>query len=67
VFALLLGTTAAVPFVDQALFVGPVASALGGADLGYVVSFVVAGVAFAVLERVSPTPRRAAPPLTVPA
>ena len=67
VFALLLGTMAAVPFVDQALFVGPVASALGGADLGYVVSFVVAGVTFAMLERVSPTPRRAAPPLTVPA
>jgi len=60
VFALLLGAAAAVPFVDQELFVGPVASALGGADLGYVVSFVVAGMTFALLEHVRPTPRRVA-------
>ena len=64
--ALVLGAAAAVPFVDQALFVGPVANALGGADLGYVVSFVVAGMSFAVLEQVRPTPRSAVPIEVIP-
>jgi hypothetical protein len=52
--------------VDQALFVGPVANALGGVDLGYVVSFVVAGMTFAVLEQVRPTPRGAVPIEVIP-
>jgi NCS1 family nucleobase:cation symporter-1 len=41
--------------MNQTLFVGPVASALGGADITYVIGFVVAGGAYWLLERSSPT------------
>lgn len=37
---------AALPFMDQTLFVGPIATALGGVDLSNLVSFAVAGLLF---------------------
>ncbi|WP_051127170.1 MULTISPECIES: cytosine permease [unclassified Streptomyces] len=41
---------ATVPFMDTALYVGPVARALHGADLGYYVAFVTALVIYAPLR-----------------
>ena len=46
---LLAGGAAAIVFMDQSLFIGPGASALGGADLGYLASFAVAGVVFGMV------------------
>ena len=48
--ALVLGFAASIPFMDQTLYVGPVANALGGADIAYLVGFVVAGVIYWGLE-----------------
>ena len=53
--ALVIGFVASVPFMDQTLYVGPIASALGGADIAYVIGFVVAGALFWFLERSSST------------
>ena len=44
------GFAASIPFMDQTLYVGPVANALGGADIAYLVGFVVAGVIYWGLE-----------------
>jgi len=41
-WAFVLGVLATVPFMNQALFVGPFARWLGGADIGYWVGFLVA-------------------------
>jgi NCS1 family nucleobase:cation symporter-1 len=38
-----LALAAQVPFIDQTLYVGPAVSALGGADISWLVGFVVAG------------------------
>jgi len=48
--ALAVGFVASIPFMNQTLFVGPLVSTLGGADIAYVVGFIVAGVIFSVLE-----------------
>ena len=53
--ALVVGFVVSIPFMNQTLFVGPVASALGGADITYVIGFIVAGGAYWLLERSSPT------------
>jgi NCS1 family nucleobase:cation symporter-1 len=39
-----------VPFMNQALFVGPLVDRLGGADVAYVIGFIVAGILYWVLE-----------------
>ena len=49
--ALVVGFVVSIPFFNQTLYVGPVANALGGADITYVVGFVVAGILYWVLER----------------
>ncbi len=49
--ALVVGFVVSIPFFDQTLYVGPAANALGGADITYVVGFVVAGVLYWALER----------------
>jgi NCS1 family nucleobase:cation symporter-1 len=36
--------------MNQTLYVGPAATALGGADIAYLVGFVVAGALYWVLE-----------------
>jgi len=49
--ALVIGFVVSIPFMDQTLYVGPIATALGGADIAYLVGFVVAGVVYWVLEK----------------
>jgi NCS1 family nucleobase:cation symporter-1 len=53
--ALAVGFLVSVPFMDATVFVGPVATALGGADIAYVIGFLVAGGAYWLLERNSPS------------
>jgi nucleobase:cation symporter-1, NCS1 family len=43
-YVLALG--AQVPFIDQTLYVGPAVKALGGADISWLVGFIVAGVLY---------------------
>ncbi len=42
--AFIVGIVSTIPFMDQTLYEGPVAKALGGGDIGYWVGFVVAFV-----------------------
>ena len=48
--SLVVGFLVSIPFMNQTLYVGPVANALGGADIAYLVGFVVAGAVYWVLE-----------------
>ena len=41
--------------MNQTLFIGPLVDSLGGADIAYVVGFVVAGIVFWFLEDRSST------------
>jgi nucleobase:cation symporter-1, NCS1 family len=50
--ALLIGIAVSVPFMATSLYVGPLGHALGGADISYVVSAVVAAVIYYVLSAV---------------
>ncbi len=47
--AFVLGFGAMVPFMNTSIVVGPVASALHGADLAFYVGFVVTGVLYKAL------------------
>ncbi len=47
----LIALGAQIPFLDQTLYVGPAVSALGGADISWVVGWVVAGAAYLVACR----------------
>jgi NCS1 family nucleobase:cation symporter-1 len=51
--AFVVGFGAMVPFMNTSIIVGPVATALKGADLAFYVGFVVAGVLYYVLRRVA--------------
>jgi nucleobase:cation symporter-1, NCS1 family len=53
--ALVVGFAASIPFMNQTLFIGPLVDTLGGADIAYVVGFVVAAVVYWVLENRSST------------
>ena len=53
--ALIFGFGASIPFMNQTLFIGPFVSALGGADIAYLVGFVVAGIIYWFLENRSST------------
>jgi NCS1 family nucleobase:cation symporter-1 len=53
--ALIVGFAASIPFMNQTLFIGPLVDSLGGADIAYVVGFVVAGIAYWFLENRSST------------
>jgi nucleobase:cation symporter-1, NCS1 family len=53
--ALVVGFAASIPFMNQTLFIGPLVGTLGGADIAYVVGFVVAAVVYWVLENRSST------------
>jgi NCS1 family nucleobase:cation symporter-1 len=50
-FAFLIGVAVSVPFMATTLYVGPIGSKLGGADLSYVVSGIVAGIIYYVWSR----------------
>ncbi len=53
--ALVVGFVVSIPFMNQTLYVGPASTALGGADIAYLVGFVVAGALYWFLERTSST------------
>jgi NCS1 family nucleobase:cation symporter-1 len=53
--ALVVGFVVSIPFMDATLFQGAIANNLGGADIAYVVGFIVAGAVYWALERRSPT------------
>ncbi len=54
--ALAVGFAVSIPFISQfPTFVGAAANALGGADIAYVIGFIVAGAVYWGLERTSPT------------
>jgi nucleobase:cation symporter-1, NCS1 family len=42
-----------VPFIDQTLYVGPMVKVLGGADISWLVGFVVAGACYLVATRIT--------------
>jgi NCS1 family nucleobase:cation symporter-1 len=47
-----IGLAAQVPFLDQTIYVGPMVSRLGGADISWIVGWVVSGVAYILSCRV---------------
>ena len=49
--ALVIGFVVSIPFMNQTLYVGPASTALGGADIAYIVGFIVAGVAYWLLQK----------------
>lgn len=49
--AYLIGLFAMIPFMNVSFYTGPIASALGGVDLSFVVGLVVAGALYLVLGR----------------
>jgi NCS1 family nucleobase:cation symporter-1 len=54
--ALIVGFLLSIPFISQyPTFVGAAADKLGGADIAYVIGFIIAGVVYWALERVSPS------------
>jgi nucleobase:cation symporter-1, NCS1 family len=55
--ALVIGFGAMVPFMDTGLLVGPIASALQGADLSFYVGFLVAGVVYFALRKATDKPQ----------
>ncbi len=44
-----------IPFMDAVQFQGIIANSLNGADIAYVIGFIVAGVVYWALERWSPS------------
>jgi nucleobase:cation symporter-1, NCS1 family len=44
---------AQVPFIDQTLYVGPMVKVLGGADISWLVGFIVAGVGYLIATRIT--------------
>ncbi|MGI8452172.1 MAG: purine-cytosine permease family protein [Streptosporangiaceae bacterium] len=49
----LIALAAQVPFLDQALYTGPMVKVLGGADISWLVGFVVAGAGYLVASRLA--------------
>lgn len=52
----MIALAAQVPFLDQTLYVGPMVSVLGGADISWIVGFVVAGAGYLVASRITGRP-----------
>jgi nucleobase:cation symporter-1, NCS1 family len=48
-----IALAAQVPFIDQTLYVGPLVKPLGGADISWLVGFVVAGVLYLLATRLT--------------
>ncbi|HEY1642048.1 MAG TPA: cytosine permease [Streptosporangiaceae bacterium] len=57
----LIALAAQIPFLDQTLYVGPMVSVLGGADISWIVGFVVAGGAYLLVSGLAPTAVRPGP------
>jgi nucleobase:cation symporter-1, NCS1 family len=49
----LIALAAQVPFIDQTLYVGPAVKPLGGADISWLVGFVVAGAGYLAATRIT--------------
>jgi NCS1 family nucleobase:cation symporter-1 len=49
--AFLIGIAVSIPFMAPGKFTGPIAKAMGGADISYLVSFVVAGLIYLAVGR----------------
>jgi len=49
--AFIIGLVVSIPFMSEAFYTGPFASLFGGADFGYFIGFLVAGVIYVVLNR----------------
>ena len=49
--ALVVGFVASIPFMNQTLFVGALVSTLEGADIAYLIGFVVSGIVYWILEQ----------------
>jgi purine-cytosine permease-like protein len=49
--AYVIGLVAMIPFVSLSFYTGPVAAALGGADMAFVVGLLVAGASYVVMAR----------------
>jgi NCS1 family nucleobase:cation symporter-1 len=60
--SLVVGFGVMVPFMDTGLVVGPVSNALDGADISFVVGFVVAGLLYYPLRVLSAHPAQPVPP-----
>jgi NCS1 family nucleobase:cation symporter-1 len=56
-----IALAAQVPFLDQTLYTGPMVKVLGGADISWIVGFVVAGVGYLISSRVTSGSTRAVP------
>lgn len=50
----LIALGAQIPFLDQTLYTGPAVKALGGADISWIVGWVVAGVGYLIASRLAP-------------
>jgi nucleobase:cation symporter-1, NCS1 family len=57
----LIGLAAQVPFIDQTLYTGPMVKVLGGADISWIVGFVVAGAGYLIACRLASPHTPAAP------
>jgi nucleobase:cation symporter-1, NCS1 family len=57
----LIALAAQVPFLDQTLYTGPMVKVLGGADISWIVGWVVAGVAYLIAVRVAGASTTAVP------
>jgi NCS1 family nucleobase:cation symporter-1 len=51
--ALVIGFVASIPFMNQTLYVGPLVETLNGADIAYIVGFIVAGIVYWAMENAS--------------
>jgi nucleobase:cation symporter-1, NCS1 family len=49
----LVALAAQVPFLDQTIYVGPMVTVLGGADISWIVGFVVAGAGYLIATRLT--------------
>jgi nucleobase:cation symporter-1, NCS1 family len=49
----LIALAAQVPFIEQTLYTGPLVKHIGGADISWLVGFVVAGVAYLIATRIT--------------
>jgi nucleobase:cation symporter-1, NCS1 family len=59
-----IALAAQVPFIDQTLYVGPMVKVLGGADISWLVGFVVAGAGYLIATRINGGQARVAAPET---
>jgi NCS1 family nucleobase:cation symporter-1 len=60
-----LGVVAQIPFISTTFYTGPIATALGGVDIAWLVGLVVSGLCYIVVARVAPRSIRLEAPAAV--